>query len=210
LSRRHSGTPTGGTLVWLTMVTGHRRGELCGIRWRHVDIIRGVLHLERAIGQRGRTKWEKETKDHQDRRVTLDPETLQLLRDHRARAEARAVFLGVEVADDSFVFSRQADGSTHLLPDSVGQRFRKLTSRLRIDSSIHKLRHYSATELIAAGVDVRTVAGPAWPWGRYDNTPHLRGLGLRGRSACRGQPGSEVADPAGACASQRHDGLRAV
>ncbi len=163
--------PDWGTLVWLTMVTGHRRGELCGIRWRHVDIIRGVLHLERAIGQRGRTKWEKETKDHQDRRVTLDPETLQLLRDHRARAEARAVFLGVEVADDSFVFSRQADGSTHLLPDSVGQRFRKLTSRLGIDSSIHKLRHYSATELIAAGVDVRTVAGRL---GHGDGTTTLR------------------------------------
>ncbi|HZA72169.1 MAG TPA: tyrosine-type recombinase/integrase, partial [Propionibacteriaceae bacterium] len=31
--------------------------------------------------------------------------------------------------------------------------------RLGITTSIHKLRHYSATELIAAGVDIRTVAG---------------------------------------------------
>lgn len=32
-------------------------------------------------------------------------------------------------------------------------------ARLSIDTTIHKLRHYSATELISAGVDARTVAG---------------------------------------------------
>ncbi len=46
-----------------------------------------------------------------------------------------------------------------LLPDSVSQRYSKQVARLGIATSIHKLRHYSATELIAAGVDVRTVAG---------------------------------------------------
>jgi integrase len=34
-----------------------------------------------------------------------------------------------------------------------------LAERLGIDTTLHKLRHYSATELIAAGVDIRTVAG---------------------------------------------------
>ncbi len=34
-----------------------------------------------------------------------------------------------------------------------------MCARLGFDMHIHQLRHYSATELIAAGVDVRTVAG---------------------------------------------------
>jgi site-specific recombinase XerD len=34
-----------------------------------------------------------------------------------------------------------------------------MTAELGIDTHLHALRHYSATELIAAGVDVRTVAG---------------------------------------------------
>jgi len=51
------------------------------------------------------------------------------------------------------------DGSTHLKPESVSQRYNKLVARLGIKTSIHKLRHYSATKLISAGVDVRTVAG---------------------------------------------------
>jgi integrase len=79
--------------------------------------------------------------------------------EHQERAAARAAALGLELSDEAYVFSRTADGSEHPLPDSVGQRFRKLAARLNIKTSVHKLRHYSATELIAGGVDVRTVAG---------------------------------------------------
>jgi integrase len=32
-------------------------------------------------------------------------------------------------------------------------------TRLEIDTHIHALRHYSATELLTAGIDLRTVAG---------------------------------------------------
>jgi integrase len=34
-----------------------------------------------------------------------------------------------------------------------------MTDRLGVATTLHKLRHYSATELILGGVDVRTVAG---------------------------------------------------
>jgi len=34
-----------------------------------------------------------------------------------------------------------------------------MTRALGIDTVLHALRHYSATELISAGVDIRTVAG---------------------------------------------------
>jgi integrase len=60
---------------------------------------------------------------------------------------------------DAYVFSRSPDGSAPLLPDSVTQRYERMARKLKIKTTLHKLRHYSATELIAAGVDVRTVAG---------------------------------------------------
>jgi integrase/DNA-binding transcriptional regulator YhcF (GntR family) len=151
--------PDWGMLVWLTMVTGQRRGELCALRWSHVDLPGGTLHLQRSIGQRGSLTWEKDTKTHQDRRIVLDPDTLRLLAEHRKRCEQRATAVGVELDDEAFVFSLAPDGSRHLIPDSVTQRYRKMTQRLGIKTSIHKLRHYSATELIAAGIDIRTVAG---------------------------------------------------
>jgi integrase len=87
--------PDWGTLVWLTMVTGLRRGELCAIRWRHVNLLDGVLSLEKSISQRGSRTWEKETKTHQQRRITLDQETVRLLVEHRTRCDARAAALGI-------------------------------------------------------------------------------------------------------------------
>jgi DNA-binding transcriptional regulator YhcF (GntR family) len=83
----------------------------------------------------------------------------QALSEHRDRCEERAAALGLALNDDAFVFSLAVDGSVHLKPDSVSQRYARLARRLGISTTIHKLRHYSATELISAGVDVRTVAG---------------------------------------------------
>ena len=148
-----------GALIWLAMVTGTRRGELCALRWEHLDQEAGVLAVRRSIWQRGKEVGEKDTKNHQHRRVALDPETLALLAEHRRRCEERATQFGLELRHDGFVFSLAPDGSTHLLPDSVSQRYADLVSRLGICSTFHKLRHYSATELIASGVDARTVAG---------------------------------------------------
>lgn len=45
------------------------------------------------------------------------------------------------------------------------QRYDRMVTRLGVKTTIHKLRHYSATELIAGGVDPRTVAGRLGPGG---------------------------------------------
>jgi len=77
--------PDWGTLVWLAMVTGIGRGELCALRWRHVDWEAGVLAVRQSIWQRGKQVGEKDAKDHQKRRVALDAETLEVLTEHRQR-----------------------------------------------------------------------------------------------------------------------------
>ncbi|MDD7941694.1 site-specific integrase [Actinomycetospora lutea] len=152
--------PDWGTLVWLIMTTGSRRGEVCGLRWSRLDLDHaGVAIFKRSTGQIGGRVWEKDTKTHQDRRVTLDLEIIEVLKEHRARCEQRATELGVSLAPDAYVFSPSPDGSTPTKPDSVTQRYLRLAARLGIATRLHSLRHYSATELIAAGVDVRTVAG---------------------------------------------------
>jgi integrase len=151
--------PDWGTLVWLTMTTGARRGELCALRWSHVDLPTGTITFRRGVAQDGSFLWEKDTKTHQQRRVTIDPETVAVLTEHWDRCRSRAVALDLPLPQTAFVFSNAPDGSSHLVPGSVTQRYSRLADRLGIDTHLHALRHYSATELIAAGVDVRTVAG---------------------------------------------------
>jgi len=153
--------PDWGALVWVAMTTGARRGELCAIRWSSVDLEedRESIWLRHAVRKDGNRLVEAELKTHQQRRIALDTETVLVLRDCRDRSLARARALGLELAPDAFVFSGAVDALTFLQPDSVTQRYDRLAERLGIATTFHKLRHYSATELIAAGVDIRTVAG---------------------------------------------------
>ena len=148
--------PDWGMLVWLAMVTGALRGELCAFTWAALDTANGVLRIRTSIAQASGRTWEKDTKTHQQRRIALDATTLELLRLYRERRTATA---SAELADDARIFSRDPDCGSWLLPDSVSQRYAKMCRRLGWDMNIHQLRHYSATELVAAGVDVRTVAG---------------------------------------------------
>jgi integrase len=127
------------------MITGARRGELCGMRWQHIDFITGTITLRRSVGQDGNTVFEKDTKTHQQRRVTIDSETIDVLKGHRDRCEARAESLGVQLPSDAYVFSLSLTGEHQLAPDAVSQRYRKLATRLGIKTTLHKLRHYSAT-----------------------------------------------------------------
>ncbi len=148
-----------GMLIWLAMVTGARRGELCGLRWDRLDPDKGVLTIRSAIAQSAGRCWEKDTKTHQQRRITIDQGTVALLLGYRDPCRDRSSQLRVKLPEDAFMFSLAPDCSTWLKPDSVSQRYKKMCRRLGLNMHIHQLRHYSATELIAAGVDVRTVAG---------------------------------------------------
>jgi integrase len=148
-----------GMLVWLAMTTGSRRGELCALKWSGVDFANHTLSIASSIAQDGARTWEKDTKTHQQRRITLDDETIALLDAYRTQCTAQAAALGTALAADARVFSDSPDHRTWIKPDTVSQRYRRMCSKLGWDMNIHQLRHYSATELITAGVDVRTVAG---------------------------------------------------
>jgi len=85
--------------------------------------------------------------------------TCELLRERFQRRRADAQALGVQVPDDAFAFSPDPAGRTPWNSDTMTHRYRRYALRVGIASSLKELRHYSTTQLLAAGTDLNTVAG---------------------------------------------------
>jgi integrase len=147
-------------LLMLAALTGMRRGELCALRWSDVDLERGELDVSRSVVVAVGGLAQKSTKTDRFRQVALDEVGVLLLRQHLRNVEARAREGGATVPPDAYVFSPYLDGSQPFRPDNVTGFFIRVRDSLGLkDVRLHDLRHFTATQLIGAGVDVRTVAG---------------------------------------------------
>jgi integrase len=106
------------------VVVGARRGELCALRWHHIDLDRGEVLLERGVVYVSRQPLiDKPTKTRSKRRLALDTSTVELLRAHRERSEQVARELGFTLPASAYVFSREPDGSRPLAPTLVSHQF---------------------------------------------------------------------------------------
>jgi integrase len=102
---------------------------------------------------------EKDTKTGEGRRLSLDPLTCELFAEHFRQRRAALAATGITVPHDAFAFSPDAVGSYPWNPDTMTHRYGRHAARVGISSSLKELRHYSATQLLSNGVDLRTVAG---------------------------------------------------
>jgi integrase len=147
------------------------RGELLALRWHHIDLDAAILTVRRNYVRANGEGYDKDTKSHQMRRVSIDAATVGLLRRHREACEKLLEVLGLPLADGLYVFSAEPDYSRPRDPSSMTRPNGRMVKDLGIETHLHELRHYSATELLTAGVDLRTVAGRL---GHGDGTTTLR------------------------------------
>jgi integrase len=143
----------------LAALTGLRRGELCALRWTDVDLQLGIIEVSRSLVVVPGGLAEKTTKTGRSRKVALDAFGIALLTGHRAQVVQWITEAGGELAPDAFVFSPFVEPKTPFRPDNVTSFFIRVRDDVgATDVRLHDLRHFTATQLIGAGVDVRTVA----------------------------------------------------
>ncbi|MBM0274303.1 site-specific integrase [Micromonospora tarensis] len=131
-----SNDPGWGLFVWLALTTGAGPAQLCDLRWTHVDLDAGTLTIRRHP-------------------VALDPRTVPLLRAYLAHCAAQAAILGIDRHPEAYVFSPFPDGGTATEPAAVTDRYARTCASLGWIHRLDELPHYSVTDLVAAGVDIR-------------------------------------------------------
>jgi integrase len=89
--------------------------------------------------------------------VSLDSETVTIMREHRTRQLAERLRAGSVWTDTDRVFARDDGGL--LSPDTPTQLMPKPVARAGVTAApLHDLRHVHATMLLLAGVPVHLVA----------------------------------------------------
>ena len=148
-----------GLYLWTAFTTGARRGEVSALRENRFDFGSQQVRLARNYLVKQGQHIEKATKDGEGRVLSLDLLTCELFQERFQRRRAEARTLGVQVPEDAFAFSPDPVGREPWNPDTMTHRYRRYARRVGITSSLKELRHYSATQLLAAGTDLNTVAG---------------------------------------------------
>lgn len=154
-------TPT--TLaIRLALVTGMREGEICGLRWRDVDLKAQTVRVRTVIGQTN-TTYVKEPKTRGSRReIPIDAETAALLKKRRMAMAEECMEAGIPMTTELYVFG-SIDGS-YLKPNRLWRDWKAISSSLGLVGTegkppkFHDLRHTFATAAIASGADVKSVS----------------------------------------------------
>lgn len=143
----------------IAALTGARRGQMCAIRWSHLDLDKGTIRWTRALAVVKGGVAEKSTKSGNEWPVALDEGTVTLLRKEQLRARERALSAGVALPDDAYVFCRDTAGVKPWHPSGATQRFGALRAKLSLEHvKLKHLRNYLVTEMLDAGADPTVVA----------------------------------------------------
>jgi integrase len=155
---RETGRPLLALYVWLAAITGARRGELCAIQVCDIGLEHKLLHIAFNYLVKGGQKVRKDTKTHQDRWIALDEVSCSLIAEALETANEALAGVGLKLAEDAYVFSNEPTHAAPWNPDWASHQVSDLADEAGVDLNIKKLRHYTASQLLAARFDLQNTA----------------------------------------------------
>lgn len=136
--------------TFLTLNTGIRLGELCGLRWSDIDDRENELHISRTVlrvknGLKTKLIVQTPKSESSERILPIEPELVQRLLALRGNTEKNL-----------YIFSGT---SKPIDPRTVQYRFRKFLTRYDLTvRNYHTLRHSFASRCIEQGMDAKCLS----------------------------------------------------
>lgn len=135
----------------LAVMCGLRRGEICALRWHHIDLDGAQLSVVESVEQTKSGLRFKSPKSGKGRKVALPQTVVDELRSHRARLAQELLKLGKRLSDGDFVVSHPEGAMVP--PIHVSQQWGFAIAKTGLAKlRFHDLRHAHATHLLAMGV----------------------------------------------------------
>lgn len=148
-------------LYLVTLFTGLRRGEVCGLTWDCVDLDLGTIlvnkQLQNVPGQPGEFRLVS-SKNGKGRIIAIAPFVVEVLRRHKVQQVEARLKAGPLWQNNGFVFCNEV--GEHLSPNTVYHNFKRIAASIGLpDARLHDLRHSYAVASLRAGDDIKTVQG---------------------------------------------------
>ena len=132
------------------LMTGLRRGEICGLQWSDFDGNTGTLKVCRTLHSQRKGEYTVgETKTNQGMRTIILPHSVtEILRRRKADAISQWIFPDPVKPEDP------------VDPNAAYRHMKTLLQRAGLPSiRFHDLRHTFATHALTSGVDAKTLSG---------------------------------------------------
>lgn len=134
--------------VLLSLYTGLRVGEICGLRWSDIDFTKRTITVRRTV-----------------QRIRTGHSTRLLIGSPKSHSSRRSIPIPAFIADILRRFRRSDNicilsGSEKIAePRTLQRRFKTILKKADLPSiNFHSLRHMFATNCIRAGFDVKTLS----------------------------------------------------
>lgn len=144
----------------LLSASGCRQGELLGLEWRFVDFKEECIYINQTLarGENRRLYIEQPKTKHSKRTVSLDHETMQVLRMWKKEQAASYLQLGINTnKTNQLVFPNVENSFLQLSKPRTWMLRIMKNNDLRV-ITIHGFRHTHATLLLEAGVPAKTIS----------------------------------------------------
>ena len=142
--------------VHLAVYTGMRRGEIGALTWGHVNLATGVLEVRQTLGYADGVAIGTPKSESSNRDIDLDADTVEVLQAHRIAQDGHREAMGSKYKDQDVVFATPGGSFYH--PGTFTDLVASLSRRTGRHVRFHDLRHFHASEMINAGINVVTVS----------------------------------------------------
>lgn len=138
--------------IMLSLLLGLRESEICGLKWKDIDLANKVIYIKRIISRVKSFDTKTKTK-----LIITTPKTEKSIRTLPIPEKILKVLepLKEEMKEDDYVLT----GNTKIMdPRTYYNHYKKILSKVgNLDYTYHDLRHTFATNCNELGIDVKTL-----------------------------------------------------